>query len=81
MALRTGNSSNYEEMLQIYGNDDRTGGSTSLWIDSNEWYIGVQVFDEAGDQLGHAFFSLGYGRGNSEYQGIWDAPNFLSHEL
>ena len=41
MALRTGNSSNYEEMLQIYGNDDRTGGSTSLWIDSND---GILVF-------------------------------------
>ena len=46
-------------MLQIYGNDDRAGGNTSLWLDSNEWYIGVQVFDEAGNQLGHAFFSLG----------------------
>lgn len=57
--IENGQFSNYEEMLQIYGNDDRTGGSTSLWIDSNEWYIGVQVFDEAGDQLGHAFFSLG----------------------
>lgn len=57
--IENGQFSNYEEMLQVYGNDDRTGGNTSLWIDSNEWYIGVQVFDEAGDQLGHAFFSLG----------------------
>ena len=57
--IENGQFSNYEEMLQIYGNDDRAGGNTSLWLDSNEWYIGVQVFDEAGNQLGHAFFSLG----------------------
>lgn len=57
--IENGQFSNYEEMLQIYGNDDRAGGNTSLWLDSDEWYIGVQVFDEAGNQLGHAFFSLG----------------------
>lgn len=51
--------SNYEEMLQIYGNDDRAGGSTTLWLDSNEWYIGVQVFDAVGNQMGYAFFALG----------------------
>lgn len=57
--IENGQFSNYEEMLQIYGNDDRAGGNTSLWLDSNEWYIGVQVFDAEGDQLGYAFFSLG----------------------
>ena len=57
--IENGQFSNYEEMLQIYGNDDRAGGSTSLWLDSNEWYIGVEVFDAEGDQLGYAFFALG----------------------
>ena len=57
--IENGQFSNYEEMLQIYGNDDRAGGNTSLWLDSKEWYIGVQVFDETGEQMGYAFFALG----------------------
>ena len=57
--IENGQFSNYEEMLQIYGNIDRGGGGSTLWFDSNEWYIGVEVFDAAGDQIGHAFFSLG----------------------
>lgn len=67
--IENGQFSNYEEMLQIYGNDDYAGGNTSLWLDSNEWYIGVQVFDEAGDQMGYAFFALGT---DEEIQNIKD---------
>ena len=57
--VENGQFSNYEEMLQIYGNNDRAGGNTSLWLESNEWYIGVQVFNKTGEQMGYAFFSLG----------------------
>ena len=67
--IENGQFSNYEEMLQIYGNDDYAGGNTSLWLDSNEWYIGVEVFDAAGDQIGHAFFALGT---DEEIQNIKD---------
>lgn len=53
--IENGQFSNYEEMLQIYGNDDRTGGSTSLWIDSNEWYIGVRFLMKRGINWGMHF--------------------------
>lgn len=57
--IESGQFSNYEGLLQIYGNNDWAGGNSSLWLDSDEWYIGVQVFDAAGDRIGYVFFALG----------------------
>ena len=57
--FENGHISNYEEMLQIYGNNDYAGGNSSLWLDSDEWYIGVQVFGATGDRIGYVFFALG----------------------
>ena len=67
--IESGQFSNYEELLQIYGNIDWAGGNSSLWIDSDEWYIGVQVFDAAGDRIGYIFFDLGT---DEEIQNIKD---------
>lgn len=66
--LENGQFTTYEEMLQIYGNRDQVQGvSSTEWIDSNEWFVGIEAFDENGDRIGYVFLQLG---SDSEIQEI-----------
>lgn len=66
--LENGQFATYEEMLQIYGNRDQVQGvSSTEWIDSNEWFVGIEAFDENGDRIGYVFLQLG---SDSEIQEI-----------
>ena len=68
--IENGQFTTYEEMLQMYGNRNQLQGiGSSKWIDSNEWVLGLEAFDENGDRMGYVFLQLG---SRSEIQEIKD---------